>query len=257
MIRDSEVFERGSPLDKSLGRNVPSYTIRCSECDGHDSLKVTKVGGALGIEMIKKTFANRGWYVAKKRKDDICPSCQAKLKEQRIIKKDMREMAVTRASESFRRPDLVERPNAKAAAEAAFKSVSGDSGVAVNPPIGGKAVIGLGPSKDMKRSIHQAILANYRGPKTGYVEGVTDASLAVELGSVPISWVTDIRDEFFGPAVSASHPDVKELLTEIDSLKAEQALFYERQALLAENAERLTLRMRALEKRTDQLRGKE
>lgn len=248
MMRESEAFKRTSPLDHSLGRNVPQYTIMCSKCTAEDHIRVTKSAGSLAVELVKKAFHNRGWVIGNKRKNDICPSCVARGRAVKIMGKNIKVV------------EMEKNQTPKQLAEAHFTpSQNGElkhPRIAQHDPTDPRASLLKEPSKEQKRSIMSMIQDNYHGEKHGYTTGITDASIAVALGGIPVSWVTDIRDEFFGPAVNENHPDIKLLIDEIDAIGKELPLFKDAIDRLTESEQRLTLRLRALEKRTDQLRGK-
>lgn len=69
------------------------------------------------------------------------------------------------------------------------------------------------PTREDRRRVLDEISANYND--IGYVGTTSDASLAAKL-DVPRAWVSDIREEFFGPdqneATVALRADVQKLI---------------------------------------------
>lgn len=70
------------------------------------------------------------------------------------------------------------------------------------------------PTREDKRLIILEIENHYLGPDKGYTNGSTDESVAKGL-NVPVKWVVDLREEFFGPLVN---PEFAKLAAELGQL---------------------------------------
>ena len=70
------------------------------------------------------------------------------------------------------------------------------------------------PSREEKRLIIMAIEDHYLGPDKGYSDGATDETVAKSL-NVPVKWVAELREEFFGPIVN---PEYAKIAAELGKL---------------------------------------
>ncbi|MER2535509.1 MAG: hypothetical protein ABTQ31_10150 [Rhizobiaceae bacterium] len=78
------------------------------------------------------------------------------------------------------------------------------------------------PPRTMEREERRIVFAHidqhYLPDRSGYAAPWTDARIAKDLG-VPRAWVTEIRDQMFGP--EGSNPDIEQFRADLSAAKAE------------------------------------
>jgi hypothetical protein len=201
MTRDAVMFKETRTFDQNAKKHLCFQTVICSECQAFENHPV-KGARPLPPEPLIKYFQRQGWVMGSSRKHDICPAC---VKEAAAAKRrDLAKKNGERLTGSGELPPLPHKTaeiiqmNPKEPAMATPQPAP--------PP--------RTPSREDKRLIILEIEDHYLGPDRGYSVGITDASLATKL-SVPVKWVIDLREEFFGPVVD---PEVAILKTNLASM---------------------------------------
>lgn len=179
-----EKFKSRNPEETRQG-----VIIRCHSCEATDLFMRP---GAINPTHAGKTFRARGWRVGGGPKADTCPDC---LK---------REMDAARKVHSA--------PVKTTVVAAPVKDILIDMGTAPQPdPVAAiksdepiKSEDTLTPmSKADKRLIIQKLESVYLDEVVGYREDWDDDKVAKDMG-VPVQWVSEIRDDNFGPNTSAA-----------------------------------------------------
>jgi hypothetical protein len=154
------------------GRSKAGYLIRCRECNKAEVIPNATHSGSLPPEVTAKKFAQKGWRVGSRVREDRCPDCIAQEME---LKKKKKE---PKTEEEVLSDIKMEIDNVKAEA----------------PPL---------MTKEDRRIIFAEIDSHYVDEMRGYEAGWDDAKVAQGL-NVPMSWVRQLREDNFGPEVGES-----------------------------------------------------
>jgi hypothetical protein len=167
-------------FDKGLNAHRTYQTAKCSECNAFENLPMTGKNG-LPPEVIVKKMQQRGWVMGHRRRHDLCHDCAAK-----------------KAS----------RPKVERLAHYQKQIVESDTMKLAEPP--------RQPTREEKRLIVLAIEDHYDDKARGYTDGWSDEKVATDL-NVPRKWVSDLREEFYGPAID---PELAALDRQVKELQA-------------------------------------
>lgn len=211
--------DRDFPFTKGNDPGVGAYTamvITCGQCGVKSTFKQSSGSRMPGIAAAQY-FRRHGWLVASKSKDDRCPSHAVRRKE---IAPVVKSTTPTPAPE----PPKVEPPP--------------------------KADMPKVMSREDKRLVFTSI-AEVWDDNIGYLDMATDASVAAGIG-VPVAWVTQVRDDMFGPIPEAN--PLNKLVEEGEALLQEvKAKVTEARAILAALAA-FDVRVNSLERQLADIR---
>lgn len=208
------------------GKSASGFKITCGKCSAvAKSHCNTFTGNArdqerLMSQWLEKRFAEMGWKVGDRSRDDRCPQCVA-----------------------------IAAPPPKVPPSGVLKGLE-SVGAA-------KAVMQPSPSDeapremdvDDRRLIFSAIDEVYLGKDKGYSDDWTDDKIAVKHG-YPRAWVTEVREKFFGPTGRN-----EALNRQIDAANAEVARIMEQATHIARCAEDLKTHHGILIQTADRLRA--
>lgn len=172
------------------GKSKPGYLIRCRQCNQSEVIPNATHSGSLPPEVTAKKFAQKGWRVGHRVRDDLCPSCLAK--ELELKKKKVQPK---------------EEPQQKIEME--IDTVKADA----PPEI----------TKEDRRIIFAEIDSHYIDEMRGYDNGWNDTRIAEGL-KVPLAWVRGIREDNFGPELgSGLMQEMSQFNATLEASKAFQA----------------------------------
>jgi hypothetical protein len=142
------------------------YSFICSSCGTTDRVGPVPYGQNAAQSAIPKKMHERGWQLGRRERDDLCPACIAN-----IVKRKREE-----------RQEEVPMPDT--------------TNVITMPP---QPPADRAMTREDKRVIYATIEQHYLSEQQGYERDWTDNRIAVDL-NVPRAWVTEVRDQMFGPA---------------------------------------------------------
>jgi hypothetical protein len=195
------------------------YRLQCSACPEAATLGNTDIGADKASHIVPQTFARRGWTVGKSPERDLCPACT----------RGRRSHPVSTGAVPMANPTLT-TPSLRAVPSGTVPVQVQDKAKAEPPRV---------MSRDERRIINAKIDEVYIDEAHGYSIGWNDDRVATDLG-VPRAWVSQMRDENFGPELNA---EVVKARTETDALVAEMAKL--REDMKASAAQASTLMMMA------------
>jgi hypothetical protein len=164
------------------GRKHPHLQITCSDCDANDYVFIS--GAAAPPAMTNQAFRRRGWSVGRSRSNDLCPKCNPRFGKAKV------HAAVAKLAIAAPVDPIGPRErNSSPIIETGVRTVP--QHVAIQPASQIRK-----PTREDRRRVMDELNINYND--VGYVASASDTSLAAKL-DVPRVWVSDIRDEFFGP----------------------------------------------------------
>jgi hypothetical protein len=198
-----------------------TYRLTCGECGTEAELGRQNFGEEKALQLVPKKFAQKGWYVGARERDDRCPACLERVKASRAARPALHLVPST--------------PETPAPVEAPMSATP--KPVVAEPP------------REMRRDDRRVIFAKleeiYLDETRGYSAGWSDQRVAADLG-VPRAWVSQIREENFGPGISEDATkfvtelrearqgltqltaDMGKLMGELTALKAREAKLVER-----------------------------
>lgn len=160
---------------------VAALYIKCGHPGCRESIDFLSTGrGKTNPDHARKVWGRKGWEIGRNADSDRCPQ-HTRLALRAERETDMgKETPINHASHE--------------------KSFDGQlrAAAAVAPIIDAKAA--RMPGRDDNQLILIAVQEAYPAPGEGYTAGVTDDSIAAELG-LPRVWIAQVREQFFGPAV--------------------------------------------------------
>jgi len=165
-------------------------------------------------DIVTKKFQQKGWFIGRDRRHDICPDCLVKHR---------------------RRTQKQEEPVATV--------IKPDFAAVENEP--------RKMDVDERRIIFAKLNDVWAGKDQGYVVPWTDASVARDLG-VPAAWVVEIRSSMFGEA--HDNQEIRDVLTRIEAVNAQVSLKIVEAAKLRAEATDLIVRANALNGSINELR---
>lgn len=176
-----EAFKLTRSWDEKEKKHHVYTSVVCGQCGFVENIYSSK-SSSLPIEVMVKKMQQRHWVMGQRRKDDLCPKCvNQKANEHKVMKLS-----------DFQKPD----PTA-----------------AVATPLP------TAPTREAKRLVILALEDNYLGAEQGYQQGYDDERIARDL-NVPRKLVSDLREEFYGPAVD---PEVLKLRADLKAFEAKLA----------------------------------
>jgi hypothetical protein len=191
------------------GTKANRKVIICCKCGAEETAP-----SKMHDDGARKIFHNKGWFIGKRRVDDLCPDC-------RVDKpKDPAE------------PELFEMPMHPAMQ---CEAISEPEPVMEEPMLD-KVLHADEPRKPtiaQKRLILEKLDDVYPVPDKGYIKGYTDERLAKEL-NMPRAWITERRLDMYG---SRETPpvDMSVHAKTLDALRGEMQILVKR-GLEAERA---------------------
>lgn len=159
------------------GRHVTGAIITCGHCGATKTVPVASFKASeadkddLKRAVVVRKLMNEGWLVGKKDSQHRCPGCYTGIKVRQKHKLEQLGNVVA---------------------------------LPIKPEVPASRLEVPEPRKmeiDDRRIIFEKLNEHYVNGKTGYEPGWTDARVATDLG-VPRAWVSDVRDQLFGPAGS-------------------------------------------------------
>lgn len=220
------LFKETRTYDQMAKRHMHYQTAVCSRCGAFENHPI-KASRPLPPEPLIKLFQRRGWVMGSTRNHDICPDCIA-------------EAAEAKRKEAEKRNRFAPSPDTPAEVPTAK--------IITIPPKEEPAVTATNisqiaprqPSREDKRLVILAIEDCYLGPDKGYAVGKSDATVATTL-NVPVKWVADLREEFFGPLINPEIAILKVNLTQmVERLDAYEREGRDLRAKVMELKERLS-----------------
>lgn len=220
------LFKETRTYDQVAKRHMHYQTAVCSRCGAFENHPI-KASRPLPPEPLIKLFQRRGWVMGSSRAHDICPDCIAEAAEAKKREAEKRN----RFAPSPEAPDETPAPTAQIITTTPKEEPMKADNVTAIP---------RQPTREDKRLVILAIEDQYLGADKGYQPGVTDETVAKSL-NVPVKWVADLREEFFGPVIN---PEVAKLTGEVVQLtgrmEAHEREARELRAKLMEIKERLS-----------------
>lgn len=174
------------------GNRVGAHTVRCSDpkCNFEGEL-LDRNDVQLPPNVVKKKFEQKGWFIGKDERHDVCPACIDKKKQERRARRTTG--TIIEAASIF-------QPTASTKGEVMDAKTEAPIAQA---------------TRDDKRIIFAKLNEAYINATEGYQTPWTDKKIAEDLG-VPLAWVRDIREEMFGPA--SDNQEVREVLAKAEHL---------------------------------------
>lgn len=198
------MFKETRTYDQGAKRHMHYQTAICSRCGAFENHPI-KASRPLPPEPLIKLFQRRGWVMGSTRNHDICPDCIAEAAEAKRKEAEKR----SRFAPSPDTPDELPAPTAQIITMTPKEETTmANASIAQITP--------RQPQREDKRLIILEIENHYLGPDKGYTPGTTDETVAKSL-NVPVKWVADLRDEFFGPVIN---PELVALKTALDAMLA-------------------------------------
>lgn len=140
-----------------------AYIFKCSECTRSEAVHVGKPSGSLNASFLIKKMRQKGWAVGLNASHDVCPECRG----------------IGRRTKKTTEPETIDMSNVTPIKHA-------DA-----PPV---------MTKEDRRIIFSKIDEHYVDETSGYSDGWSDEKVAKDL-NVPRAWVSQIREDNFGPEV--------------------------------------------------------
>lgn len=196
------MFKETRTFDQVAKKHLCYQTAICSECGAFENYP-SKNQRPLPPEPLIKAFQRRGWVMGSTRKHDICPDC-------------VKDAAEAKRKEAFKPTRLTgpdEQPQPRITTAQIIPITKEEPAM---KPAENVTQMPRQPQREDKRLIILEIENHYLGPDKGYSSGTTDETVAKSL-NVPVKWVVDLREEFFGPVVN---PEIAKLNTEVAALSA-------------------------------------
>lgn len=227
--------------------------IWCSECG---TSEVSKLPHGLAYTcqqaMADKLFRNRGWILGRKRKQDICPACARRDREER----NNRRAAMNAKTDPTIADIWPTRPTTNVIE---LKPVAIEDTPLMPTPAKTPAALTIvveprEMSRADKRIIFNKLEEVYGDEHTGYSSGWSDQKVASDLG-VAVDWVRTLRDENFGP--EGHSPEAKAVFEETRKLLADMRAEREKLVVKANEltaaASKLALEADRLERKLTQI----
>lgn len=195
------MFKETRTYDQAAKQHRNYQTAICSRCEAFENHPI-KASRPLPPEPLIKLFQRRGWVMGATRAHDVCPDC---VKEAAEAKK--RELE---KRNKFTPPQPPEQPHSAQVINLAPKkeeAMKAAENVTTMP---------RQPTREDKRLIILEIENHYLGPDKGYTAGTTDETVAKGL-NVPVKWVADLREDFFGPMIN---PEIAKLTADVQAMLA-------------------------------------
>ena len=202
----NRVFDKCSA---GVDRKTSAFRITCHKCGSVGIQQVATFSGNFAPELLAKKWVHKGWTVGKRATDDRCPSC-SKRKATKPVLTVVEEVSME---------DQMKQPVLSIAPVPTIPRAD-------PPPV---------MTKEDRRIIFAKIDEHYIDETTGYSAGWSDERVALDL-NVPRAWVSEIREQNFGPAVN---PAFAEEIGKIEAL-IERAQAIESQVMQAR--EEITLK---------------
>lgn len=200
--------------EQSAGKWQAYRFITCCQC-GYDAKIKENTNKSLPIEFLSKKFREWGWDVGQTAKGDVCPRCVAG-------KKPM--------SPASRRAAFCAINNVARLAPAAIPAPA---------PIEQPQVITMAdprqPTREDRRAILDSIEEHWNHERNCYRQAFSDKALGAKLNK-PAAWVSDIRDEFFGPDTNEARD---EAIATLQTLEKDTKAAADRLLAAAQEAETL------------------
>lgn len=167
-------FEQHSVLEE--GRIVWVQRITCHECPDQNSIDIRSAGDQMPPEAVAHKARQKGWHVGSRPNRDRCPDCIGTRHHQQ--------------EDQTKQTPINHGSNEK---DFASQLRAADAVASLVKPARAR-------TKEEAQLIFTAVQEAWRGSEHGYKGGVSDDTLATELG-LPRVWIAEIRDQFFGPAI--------------------------------------------------------
>lgn len=201
------MFKETRTYDQAAKKHLCYQTAICSECGAFENYP-NKNSRPLPPEPLVKAFQHRGWVMGSTRKHDICPDCVKEAAEAKR-KEPTKQLRLTGPDEKPKPRILHPIPTAQI-----IQMPPKEEPTMASPNV--SALAPRQPTREDKRLIILEIENHYLGPDKGYSPGTTDETVAKSL-NVPVKWVVDLREDFFGPALD---PALAALTSELVSISA-------------------------------------
>lgn len=228
--------------------------IWCSECGARE---VAKIPNGLAYTcpqaMADKLFRNRGWVLGRRRKQDICPDCARRDREERNARR-----AAANAKTDPTIADIwpTTPPTNVIELKPVITEDTQPMPTPAKTPTPALTVV-VEPremSRTDKRIIFSKLEQVYGDEHTGYSNGWSDQKVASDLG-VAVDWVRTLRDENFGP--EGHSPEAKVVFEEtrklLDEVRAEREKLVVKANELTAAASKLALEADRLERKLLQI----
>jgi len=221
----ASLFKETRTYDQAAKRHISYQTAVCSRCGAIENHPI-KASRPLPPEPLVKLFQRRGWVMGAARNHDVCPDCIA-------------EAAEAKRREAEKRNRFTPSPDTPPEAPTAKIISMPPKDEHMKPAENVTALAPRQPQREDKRLIILEIENHYLGPDRGYPPGTTDETVAKSL-NVPVKWVADLREEFFGPVVNPELAALKKGLDEaMARIDAHERIGREHRAMVMDLKERL------------------
>lgn len=174
------------------GRRVGAHRLVCSTpgC-GAEAEILDQNDRPLPSNVIERKFKQKSWEVGKNERHDVCPRC---VEAERVARRQRRRnniISINQPSQGEQMAQAIEIADAPREM-----------------------------TREDKRIVYGKLSEVYIDETKGYAAPWTDAAVAKDLG-VPAKWVSDVRDEMFGPARDNS--EIRDILARASKIGQEAA----------------------------------
>lgn len=206
----------------SDGRRRAYHVVQCATCPVQLVL-TTNSTAEMAANVIRKRAQFYGWVIGSTHRKDRCPACAGRQPKSNVI-------PIKSEESTMPEPTILQRASDE-------------------PP--------RTMDVDDRRVIFTKLTEIYIGKEEGYAAPWTDQTVSKDLG-VPLAWVVEVRDQFFGPA--RDNTEVRELLEKlasyqlaITSLKEEAGATTHKLGNIAQKMGAMELSMRDLQRQGEHL----
>lgn len=187
--------------------------IRCGNCDNTQTFYKL---GVISHTHAARVFREKGWLIGASARADRCPACASGIGHYK-------------PKEEPKAIPVVPEPERKPAAFPVEVAVP-------EPVIPAIPVVDRDQTREDRRLINMRLNEVYG--ENCYQAGWTDEKVAADLG-VPVKWITDIREDMFGPEFDVNARKIAELSTAMDALKVDLDNLNGKRKIMMEKIEQL------------------
>lgn len=176
------------------GKHRSGIRIECADCQA-EAFYAPNSGGKFPPNAAAVHFSRAGWTVGKGPRRDFCPKCTAKRREKQ---KESNVVQLPKPLQATPKP----------------------------------------APREMSREDRKLIIAEVKGcwdeQKERYMDGWHDERVAQSLGAhVPVAWVREVREDFFGD--SGSNPQFDEFMAKAELASVRMETIAKQQSEVSEN----------------------
>ena len=227
--------------------------ISCHQCGATEVIKMPhNLSYSCPQPAAERAFRNRGWVIGRRRKLDMCPACAQEDRDKRNARRTAANVAATTVTIADVWPETHNTNVIELKPVAIEEKPVVNTVVTTKKPV--SEAISVTPPREMSRADKRIIFSKldevYSDEKSGYSNGWSDQRVATDLG-VPLAWVTEIRDDSFGP--EGHSPEAKALFEEVRKMlqeaRSERENLAETVRVLNNGANKLSVEIDRLERK--------